>query len=63
MPRGVAAGKSRLFALWVKAATDYIGAKGTATVRPGPAGIALNDRNTANDSVTFAFDTAGASPT
>ncbi|MEV6513385.1 LPXTG cell wall anchor domain-containing protein [Streptomyces sp. NPDC051642] len=63
VPRGVAAGKSQLFVLWVKAAEDYTGAKGTATVRPGPAGIALHDRNTANDSVTFAFDAAGASPT
>lgn len=63
VPRGVAAGKSRLFVLWVKPAKDYTDAKGTATVRPGPAGIALHDRNTADDSVTFAFDKAATSPT
>ncbi|MFD4561398.1 LPXTG cell wall anchor domain-containing protein [Streptomyces sp. NPDC058469] len=62
VPRGIAAGKSQLFVLWVKPAKDYDDAKGTATVRPGPAGIPLHDPNAANDSVTFAFDTSTASP-
>ncbi|MFI5885548.1 LPXTG cell wall anchor domain-containing protein [Streptomyces sp. NPDC051554] len=63
VPRGVAAGKSQLFVLWVKPAKDYTGAKGTATVRPGPAGIPLHDPNAANDSATFAFTTSAASST
>lgn len=63
VPRGVAAGKSQLFVLWVKSAKDYTGAKGTATVLPGPAGIPLHDPDPANDSVTFAFDASAASPT
>ncbi|MDV9175363.1 hypothetical protein R6V09_35290, partial [Streptomyces sp. W16] len=63
VPRGIAADASQLFVLRVKAAKDYRGAKGTATVLPGPAGIPLHDPNTADDSVTFAFDTSTASPT
>ncbi|MFJ5309141.1 hypothetical protein [Streptomyces sp. NPDC088350] len=63
VPHGLAAGKSQLFVLWGKATKDYDGAKGTATVLPGPAGIPLHDPNAANDSVTFALDTSTASPT
>jgi hypothetical protein len=55
VPFGVAAGKSQLFELWVKPAKGYDGAKGRATVRPGPAGIPLHDPDASNDSVTFAF--------
>ncbi|WP_405607414.1 hypothetical protein [Streptomyces sp. NBC_00076] len=60
VPFGVAAGKSQFFELWVKTDKGYDGAKGTATVRPGPAGIPLHDPDVSNDSVTFAF---GASAT
>lgn len=63
VPRGVAAGHSQLFVLWVKAAKDYTGAKGTATVLPGPAGIPLHDPDSANDSATFTFTASTASPT
>lgn len=63
VPRGIAAGKSQLFVLWVKPAKDYTGGKGTATVLPGPAGIPLHDPDPANDSATFAFDASAASPT
>ncbi|MFI1420856.1 LPXTG cell wall anchor domain-containing protein [Streptomyces sp. NPDC020731] len=62
VPFGVAAGKSQLFELWVKPSEDYDGAKGTATVRPGPAGFPLHDPDASNDSVTFAFGTP-ATPT
>ncbi|MFH9008655.1 hypothetical protein ACH4E5_36140 [Streptomyces afghaniensis] len=55
VPFGVAAGKSQLFELWVKRAEGYDGAKGRATVRPGPAGIPLHDPDASNDSITFAF--------
>jgi hypothetical protein len=55
VPFGVAAGRSQLFELWVKQAKDYDGAKGRATVRPGPAGIPLHDPDASNDSTTFAF--------
>lgn len=58
VPLGVAAGKSQLFELWVKTSKAYDGAKGTATVRPGPAGIPLHDPDASNDSVTFAFGTS-----
>lgn len=63
VPRGVAAGRSQLFVLWVKAAKDYTGAEGTATVLPGPAGIPLHDPDSANDRATFTFTTSTASPT
>lgn len=63
VPFGVAADRSQLFVLWGKTTKDYDGAQGTATVRPGPAGIPLHDPNTANDSVTFAFGTSGTSGT
>ncbi|MDG9710444.1 hypothetical protein [Streptomyces sp. DH10] len=56
-PFGIAAGKSQLFELRVKSAKGYDGARGTATVRPGPAGIPLHDPDTSNDRVTFAFGT------
>ncbi|MEU0071554.1 hypothetical protein ABZ027_18695 [Streptomyces sp. NPDC006332] len=46
----------------MKTAKGYVGAKGTATVRPGPAGIPLHDPVASNDSVTFAFGTP-ATPT
>lgn len=62
VPFGVAAGKSQLFVLWGKTAKGYDGAKGTASVRPGPAGIPLHDPDASNDSVTFAFG-ASATPT
>ncbi|WP_424871564.1 LPXTG cell wall anchor domain-containing protein [Streptomyces sp. SAI-229] len=55
-------GKSQLFILRVKLTEDYDGAKGTATVRPGPAGVPLHDPDTSNDSVSFAFD-ARTAPT
>ncbi|MFH9060363.1 hypothetical protein ACH4GM_03915 [Streptomyces coeruleorubidus] len=61
-PFGIAAGKSQLFELRVKSAKGYDGAPGTATVRPGPAGIPLHDPDTSNDRVTFAFG-APATPT
>ncbi|MYS88626.1 MULTISPECIES: hypothetical protein [Streptomyces] len=60
VPFGVAAGESQLFELWVKPARTYDGAKGTATVRPGPAGIPLHDPDASNDSTTFAFGTPTA---
>ncbi|WP_328745574.1 hypothetical protein OHT57_09175 [Streptomyces sp. NBC_00285] len=60
---GIAAGRSQDFQLWVKTAKGYDGATGTATVRPGPAGIPLHDPDASNDSVTFAFGTSAASPT
>ncbi|MCX4809648.1 LPXTG cell wall anchor domain-containing protein [Streptomyces sp. NBC_01239] len=63
VPRGVAAGHSQLFVLWVKAAKDYTGAEGTASVLPGPAGIPLHDPDSANDSATFTFTASSASPT
>ncbi|PAZ13165.1 hypothetical protein CLM62_26295 [Streptomyces sp. SA15] len=62
VPFGVAAGKSQLFELRVKTSKAYDGAKGTATVRPGPAGIPLHDPDASNDNVTFAFGTS-ATPT
>lgn len=62
VPIGIAAGKSQEFALSVKPDRNYDGAKGTATVRPGPAGIPLHDPDASNDSVTFAFGTS-ATPT
>ncbi|MBK3571091.1 hypothetical protein JHN47_46300, partial [Streptomyces sp. MBT62] len=55
VPTGIAAGRSQEFALWVKADKDYAGAKGTATVRPGRAGLPLHDPNASNNSVTFTF--------
>ena len=63
VPHGVAPGKSRQFVLWGRTTKDYDGAKGTATVLPGPAGIPLHDPDTANDSVTFTLDTSTSSPT
>jgi LPXTG-motif cell wall-anchored protein len=57
VPFGIAAGKRQLFELRVKSAESYDGARGTATVRPGPARIPLHDPDTSNDSVTFAFGT------
>ncbi|MEU0245698.1 hypothetical protein ABZ192_15435 [Streptomyces sp. NPDC006235] len=62
VPFGVAAGESQLFELWVKPGKGYDGAKGRATVRPGPARIPLHDPDASNDSVTFAFG-APATPT
>jgi hypothetical protein len=62
VPSGIAAGKSQLFELWVKPAQGYDGAQGTATVRPGPAGIPLHDPDTSDDRVSFAFGTP-ATPT
>lgn len=62
VPFGIAAGKSQLFELWVKRAKGYDGAKGTATVRPGPADIPLHDPDASDDSITFAFGTS-ATPT
>ncbi|WP_306969996.1 hypothetical protein [Streptomyces afghaniensis] len=61
-PFGVAAGKSQLFELWVKPAQGYDGAKGRASVRPGPAGIPLHDPDASNDSIAFAFGSP-ATPT
>ncbi|WP_210583253.1 hypothetical protein [Streptomyces sp. GESEQ-35] len=58
VPFGVAAGKSQLFELSVRTGKGYEGAKGTATVRPGPAGFPLHDPDASNDSVTFAFGTS-----
>ncbi|KOG36468.1 hypothetical protein [Streptomyces resistomycificus] len=55
VPFGLDAGKSQLFVLMVKTSKAYDGAKGTATVRPGPAGIPFHDPDASNDSVTFAF--------
>lgn len=60
-PFDLAAGKSQLFVLRVKLSEDYDGAKGTATVRPGPAGIPLHDPDASNDSATFAFDASATS--
>ncbi|MGW4026644.1 LPXTG cell wall anchor domain-containing protein, partial [Streptomyces sp. NPDC005009] len=62
VPFALTAGKSQLFILRVKPTEDYDGAKGTATVRPGPAGVPLHDPDASSDSVTFAFD-AQAAPT
>ncbi|MEV6171415.1 hypothetical protein AB0L99_24695 [Streptomyces sp. NPDC051954] len=62
VPFGVAAGRSQLFELSVRTDKGYEGAKGTATVRPGPAGFPLHDPDASNDSVTFAFGTS-ATPT
>ena len=39
VPFDLTPGKSQLFILRVKLTEDYDGAKGTATVRPGPAGV------------------------
>jgi len=58
VPFGVGAGRSQFFELWVKTAKGYDGANGTATVRPGPAGLALHDPDASNDKVTFAFGTS-----
>ncbi|MGW1801394.1 hypothetical protein ACWCQN_37070 [Streptomyces sp. NPDC001984] len=61
VPFGVGAGKTQLFVLWGKTTKGYDGVKGTATVRPGPAGIPLHDPDASNDSVTFAFGTSATS--
>ena len=63
VPYGIAAGGSQEFGLSVKTDKDYDGAKGTATVRPGPAGIPLHDPRASNDSVTFTFGTLAATGT
>ncbi|MET7480288.1 hypothetical protein ABZT17_38925 [Streptomyces sp. NPDC005648] len=63
VPLGLPAGKSQLFELWVRTAKGYDGAKGTATVRPGPAGIPVHDPDASDDGVTFAFATSTATPT
>ncbi|WP_030864796.1 LPXTG cell wall anchor domain-containing protein [Streptomyces sp. NRRL S-37] len=62
VPFALTPGKSQLFILRVKLTEDYDGAKGTATVRPGPAGVPLHDPDASNDSVSFAFD-ARTAPT
>ncbi|MDV7220447.1 hypothetical protein [Streptomyces prunicolor] len=62
VPFGIGAGKNVESLLSVKADKSYDGAKGSATVRPGPAGIALHDPNSANDHATFAFSTSTAPP-
>lgn len=59
VPFGIGAGKDVESVLSVKPDKSYDGAKGTATVRSGPAGIALHDPRAANDSATFTF---GAPP-
>lgn len=61
VPFGVAAGKSQFFELWVKTAEEYDGARGTATVRPGPAGVPLHDPDASNDGVAFAFGASARS--
>lgn len=61
VPLGIAAGKSQEFALSVKPDKNYDGAKGRATVRTGPAGLALHDPRASNDSVTFTFGTSATS--
>ncbi|MGW3124467.1 hypothetical protein ACWDBW_46490 [Streptomyces sp. NPDC001107] len=61
VPFGVAAGKDQFFELWVKTERGYDGAKGTATVRPGPAGLALHDPDASNDRATFTFGTSATS--
>lgn len=60
VPFGIGAGKNVESLLSVKPDKNYSGAKGTATLRPGPAGIALHDPNSADDHVTFAFGTSAA---
>jgi LPXTG-motif cell wall-anchored protein len=55
VPFGIGAGKDVEAVLSVKPDKSYDGAKGTATVRSGPAGIALHDPHTSNDSATFTF--------
>ena len=60
VPFGIGAGKNVESLLSVKPDKSYDGAKGTATLRPGPAGIALHDPNTADDHVAFAFSTSAA---
>ncbi|MFJ9249458.1 hypothetical protein [Streptomyces sp. NPDC101776] len=55
VPFGIGAGKDVEAVLSVKPDKSYDGAKGTATVRSGPAGIALHDPRTSNDSATFTF--------
>ncbi len=62
VPFDLTPGKSQLFILRVKLTEDYDGAEGTATVRPGPAGVPLHDPDASNDSVTFSFD-ARTTPT
>ncbi|MFC8366917.1 LPXTG cell wall anchor domain-containing protein [Streptomyces sp. NPDC057239] len=62
VPFALTPGKSQLFVLRVKLTEDYDGAKGTATVRPGLAGVSLHDPDASNDSVTFSFD-AQTTPT
>ncbi|MDN3020674.1 hypothetical protein [Streptomyces sp. S.PB5] len=59
---GVPAGERSPFSLRVKVSEQYDGAKGTATVRPGPAGVPLHDPDATNDSVPFAFGAATAAP-
>ncbi|WP_328744231.1 LPXTG cell wall anchor domain-containing protein [Streptomyces sp. NBC_00285] len=63
VPYGIAVGGSQEFGLSVKTDKDYDGAKGTVTVRPGPAGIPLHDPHTSNDTVTFTFGTQPATGT
>ncbi|WP_416960548.1 hypothetical protein [Streptomyces sp. Agncl-13] len=60
VPWGIGAGQNVESVLSVKPDKNYDGGKGTATVRPGSAGIALHDPTTANDHVTFAFGTPSA---
>jgi LPXTG-motif cell wall-anchored protein len=60
VPFGIGAGKNVESLLSVKPDKSYDGGKGRATLRPGPAGIALHDPNSANDHVTFAFSTSTA---
>ncbi|MBK3578867.1 hypothetical protein JHN63_34725 [Streptomyces sp. MBT65] len=60
VPFGIGAGKDVEAVLSVQPDKSYDGAKGTATVRPGPAGIALHDPRASNDSTTFAFGARAA---
>jgi hypothetical protein len=60
VPFGVGAGKNVESVLSVKPDKNYDGAKGKATLRPGPAGIALHDPHSGNDHTTFAFSTSPA---
>lgn len=72
VPFGVAAGKARPFVLWGKTTEAFHGAKGTVTLRPGPAATGLDDPDPSNDTVTFALGasapasvsgTSGGAPT
>ncbi|MET7487820.1 hypothetical protein [Streptomyces sp. NPDC005538] len=55
VPFRIVAGRSQSFVLRGKTTKGYDGARGTVTVRPGPAGLRLHDPDPSNDSATFAF--------